>query len=108
MLKKFLNRTRFPLRDAVAGFLVAVRLSGRRQNGGCRLTEEAHQSLDVLSYRCQEGGSNLDGFFRHQLDSGLRVPEMCRSQERFKRSVNFCVLIRRDFLRFARELDIRP
>src|SRR5947209_9589024 len=39
---------------AVAGFLVSVRLSGGRQNRCCRLTEEAHQSLDVLSYRCQE------------------------------------------------------
>jgi hypothetical protein len=37
-----------------AGFLVSVRLSGGRQNRCCRLTEEAHQSLDVLSYRCQE------------------------------------------------------
>jgi hypothetical protein len=33
---------------------VSVRLSGGRQNRCCRLTEEAHQSLDVLSYRCQE------------------------------------------------------
>jgi hypothetical protein len=34
---------------AIAGFLVSVRLSGSRQNR-CRLTEEAYQSLDVLSY----------------------------------------------------------
>src|SRR5947209_8841319 len=39
---------------AVAGFLVSVRLSGGRQNRCCRLTEKAHQSLDVLSDRCQE------------------------------------------------------
>ncbi|MFZ0939018.1 MAG: hypothetical protein WAN63_06275, partial [Candidatus Sulfotelmatobacter sp.] len=39
---------------AVAGFLVSARLSGGRQNRCCRLTEETHQSLDVLSYRCQE------------------------------------------------------
>ena len=39
---------------ALAGFLVSVRLSGGRQNRCCRLTEEAHQSLDVLSYCCQE------------------------------------------------------
>jgi hypothetical protein len=32
---------------------VSVRLSSNRQNR-CRLTEEAHQSLDVLSYCCQE------------------------------------------------------
>jgi len=33
---------------------MSVRLSGGRQNRCCRLTEEAHQSLDVLSYCCQE------------------------------------------------------
>jgi hypothetical protein len=38
----------------VAGFLVSVQLSGGRQNRYCRLTEKAHQSLEVLSYRCQE------------------------------------------------------
>ena len=38
----------------VGGFLVCVRLDGGRQNRCGRLTEEAQQSLDVLSYRCQE------------------------------------------------------
>ena len=54
MLKKSLNGTPFHLRAYVAGFLVSVRLRGSRQNRCCRLTEEAHQSLDVLSYRCEE------------------------------------------------------
>jgi hypothetical protein len=54
VLKKSLNGTPFHLRASLAGFLVSVRLSGGRQNRCCRLTEEAHQSLDVLSYRCQE------------------------------------------------------
>src|SRR5580692_8551171 len=53
MLKKSLNRTPFHLR-ACRGFLVSVRLSGGRQNRYCRVTQEADQSLDVLSYRCQE------------------------------------------------------
>src|SRR5271166_2580940 len=44
----------FICEHAVAGILVAVRLSGGLQNRCCRLTEEAHQSLDVLGYRCQE------------------------------------------------------
>src|SRR5258708_36658942 len=35
-------------------FLIFVRLSCGGQNRCCRPTEEAHQSLDVLSYRCQE------------------------------------------------------
>jgi len=48
------QRVFFICEHAVVGFLVSVRLSGGRQNRGCRLTEEAHQSLDVLSYRCQE------------------------------------------------------
>ena len=38
----------------MAGFFVSVRLSGGRQNRCSRLTEEARQSLDVLSGRCQE------------------------------------------------------
>ena len=37
-----------------SGFLVSVRLNGGRQNRCCRLTEEAHQSLDVLRRCCQE------------------------------------------------------
>ncbi len=35
-------------------FHVSVRLSGGGQSRYRRLTEESHQSLDVLSYRCQE------------------------------------------------------
>ena len=35
-------------------FLISVRLRGSRQNRCCRLTEEAHQSFNVLRYRCQE------------------------------------------------------
>jgi len=54
VLKKSLNVRPFHLRACVVGFLVSVRLSGSLQNRCCRLTEEAHQSLDVLSYRCQE------------------------------------------------------
>jgi len=54
VLKKSLNRTPFICEHAVAGFVVSVRLSGGRQNRCCRLTEEAYQSLDVLSYRCEE------------------------------------------------------
>jgi hypothetical protein len=37
--------------QAVVSFLVLVRLSGSRQD---RLAEKAHQSLDILSCRCQE------------------------------------------------------
>jgi hypothetical protein len=44
----------FICEHAVTGFLVSVRLSGGRQNRYCRLTEEAHQSLDVLGHGCQE------------------------------------------------------
>jgi hypothetical protein len=33
---------------------VSARLSGGRQSRGFKLAEEAHQSLEVLSYRCQE------------------------------------------------------
>src|ERR1700732_3657852 len=44
----------FICEHAVAGFLVFVRLSGGRQNRCYRLTEEAHQSLDVLSSCSQE------------------------------------------------------
>ncbi len=54
MLKESLNTNTFICEDAVAGFLVSVRLGGGRQNRCCRLTEEPHQSLDVLSYRCEE------------------------------------------------------
>jgi hypothetical protein len=54
VLKKSLSSTPFICQHAVAGFLVYVRLSGCRRNWCCRLTEEAHQSLDILSYRCQE------------------------------------------------------
>src|SRR5438874_6625865 len=54
VLKKSLNGTPFHRRACVAGFLVSVRLSCGGQNRCCRPTEEAHQSLDVLSYRCQE------------------------------------------------------
>ena len=54
MLKKFLYRMPFICEPAVAGFLVSVPLSGDRPNRRCRLTEEPHQSLDVLSYRCEE------------------------------------------------------
>jgi len=52
VLKKSLNGTPFHLRACAAGFLIFVRLSCGGQNRCCRLTEEAHQSLDVLSYRC--------------------------------------------------------
>jgi hypothetical protein len=54
VLKKSLNGMPFHLRACVAGFLIFVRLSCGGQNRCCRPTEEAHQSLDVLSYRCQE------------------------------------------------------
>jgi hypothetical protein len=53
-LKKSLNGTLFHLRACVAGFLIFVRLSCGGQNRCCRPTEKAHQSLDVLSYRCEE------------------------------------------------------
>ena len=54
VLKKSLNRTPFHLRAGRRRSLISVRLSGSRQDRCCRLTEEAHQSFDVLSYRCQE------------------------------------------------------
>ena len=54
VLKKSFNGTVFIWEHAVAGFFVSVRLSGGRHNRCCRLTEEAYQSFDVLSYRCQE------------------------------------------------------
>jgi hypothetical protein len=55
VLKKSLNdETPFHLPACVAGFLVFVRLSCGGRNRCCRPTEEAHQSLGVLSYRCQE------------------------------------------------------
>ena len=54
MLKKSLNGKPFHLRACVAGFLIFVRLSCGGQNRCCRPTKEAHQSLDVLSYRGQE------------------------------------------------------
>ena len=44
----------FLCEHVLAGFLVIVRLDGDRQNRRCRRTEEAYESLDVLSYRCQE------------------------------------------------------
>ena len=43
-----------PVMIAVAEFLFSPQLRGGFHSGYCRLTEEAHQSLDVLSYRCQE------------------------------------------------------
>src|SRR5260370_39030810 len=39
---------------AVAEFSFSLQLRGGFHSGYCRPTEEAHQSLDVLSYRCQE------------------------------------------------------
>src|SRR5207248_11569000 len=54
VLKKSLNGTPFHLRACAAGFLIFVRLSCGGQNRCCRATGEAHQSHDVLSYRCQE------------------------------------------------------
>ena len=48
----------------------------------------------------------LGGFLCQQLNSRTCVSEMCRSQERFKGSVNFCALIGRHFFGFVRELDI--
>ena len=54
MSKKSLNRTPSHLRACLAGFFVSVRLSGGQQNRYGRLAEEAHEPLDVLSYRCQE------------------------------------------------------
>ena len=44
----------FICEHAVADFLVLLRLSGGRQDQCSRLTEEAQQSLDVLSRRSQE------------------------------------------------------
>src|SRR5438552_200134 len=54
MSVKSLNGTPFHLRACVGGFLIFVPLSCGGQNRCCRPTEKAHQSLDVLSYRCQE------------------------------------------------------
>ena len=43
--------------QAVVGFLAPVRLGGGRQNRCCRLTEEAHQSLDVRLRDCRSFGA---------------------------------------------------
>ena len=52
MLKKSLNGTSFRLRVCVAGF--SCLRSTKWWSAEPVVTEEAHQSLDVLSYRCQE------------------------------------------------------
>ncbi len=53
-VEKVLQRNGFHLGGYRRRFLVSVRLSGGRENRCCRLTEEAHQSLDVLGSRRQE------------------------------------------------------
>src|SRR5579863_683911 len=52
--KKSVNGTAFRLRACRRRVFVSVRLRGGGENRCGWLTEEAHQSLDVLSYRCQE------------------------------------------------------
>jgi hypothetical protein len=40
---------------AAAEFFLLTSLSGGCHSGGCRLAEEAHESLEVLGGRCKEG-----------------------------------------------------
>src|SRR6202030_372449 len=56
----------FICEHAVAGFLVSVGLSGGRQNRGCWLTEEAHQSLVLPATAAREHCSRTHRSLRNR------------------------------------------